>query len=198
MSLSSFSNAQQLTLLFHSSSIFIEGETQTLDLEADPATFGLLLNWMYTQDIKFNQNIHPMQATLVHLWILADYLQIPKLQNQAIDLYHVLSITQDNMGPTAATGWSARHVYESTTETSPLRRLLILHFAVFAQKKGLEEQRIKKMFPRQLFRDIAAELAGFNEDNEDGYSLQEKWLYLDTEEYHVDEKPRLLNEKPRR
>lgn len=77
---------------------FQEGRTLSVTLEhTNVEAFGLFLEWLYTTQIVIrspepNESFSDMckrkvgfNKALVDLWILADYLQIPKLQNLIID-----------------------------------------------------------------------------------------------------------------
>lgn len=156
---------------------------------ADPAIFSILVNWIYTQDIRSGNGNPSRAAALIQLWILADYLLIPRLQNEVIDLYHSLSLEGENHGPSVGAGWSTHLVYESTTENSPLRRFLVLHFAIFAEPRVLEGERVKSMFPPELFVDIAVCLAGLKEKERywRSSSIEDNWMDLDLKEFYVDE-----------
>ncbi|TVY87477.1 hypothetical protein LAWI1_G006831 [Lachnellula willkommii] len=64
--------------------------TSTLKLrilaDIDIDTFGLFVQWMYTESL-LDKNLEPAyQHRLMALWILAKRLQIPKLQNDSIDM----------------------------------------------------------------------------------------------------------------
>ncbi|KAG4424720.1 hypothetical protein IFR04_002068 [Cadophora malorum] len=84
---------------------FIEGQTQTYQLEdTTPGTFKLLVQWLYTQKLKISQLTCPEQfgglaekvdrdadvcwyeedMNLARLWVLADRLGMPKLQNNVM------------------------------------------------------------------------------------------------------------------
>jgi hypothetical protein len=94
------------------------------------ATINLLIKWFYTQNIELSQlNLSYKEAKpvktaedrqLVELWVLADNLIIPELQNQVIRLIegvrnkHKRTCTKE-----LAFAW------ENTAEGSPLRGLLL-------------------------------------------------------------------------
>lgn len=64
---------------------FAEGQSQQLDLEdTEPHVFGTFVNWLYSQDIENAEGEVPDDSTLVNLWLLADRLLVPKLQNHVI------------------------------------------------------------------------------------------------------------------
>ena len=74
---------------------FAETIVQKVDLrEADPEAFEIILEWLYTHTIKevcpsprtTLQDDQPSFAILLETWKLADYLQIPKVQNHIMAL----------------------------------------------------------------------------------------------------------------
>ena len=85
----------------------------------------LLIKWFYSQtvetaqrgnrDLKSNEDL-----MLVELWVLADKLLIPQLQNQVIIEIEALRIRFR----TTCTK-SLRYVYENTPVGCPLRKLLV-------------------------------------------------------------------------
>ena len=63
----------------------------------EPSVFGLFVEWLYTKEIKetpynieapryFGDKELPPTSDLIKLWVLAEYLQVPRLQNYTIDL----------------------------------------------------------------------------------------------------------------
>ena len=101
---------------------FLEGQTQTVNLhDTKPRAFGLFLGWIHTQKVENEHGLPPRNADLIHLWILADKLLIPALQNEAIQI----------MNSTNCSGVSSSFptLYENTMQDSPLRRFWIDAFA---------------------------------------------------------------------
>lgn len=74
---------------------FIEGQSMVVTLKEDnPEAFAVFLDWIYTQKLDANPLIvgskepmgyHEAMALFVRVWCLADYLQVPGLQNLAMD-----------------------------------------------------------------------------------------------------------------
>ncbi|RDW68049.1 hypothetical protein BP6252_09445 [Coleophoma cylindrospora] len=78
--------------------------------------FRLFLHWSYTQEIGTDDD-EPLEATeLVNLYIEADKLRAPKLQNQVIDLICKLDFIPSYL---------FHKVYENTIDTSPLRKVFV-------------------------------------------------------------------------
>src|SRR5436853_4538728 len=63
---------------------FIEAETKTVPLsDDDPDAFAEFLSWLYRDKI-FETNKSPGWLELSKLWILADMLGVPTLQNEVM------------------------------------------------------------------------------------------------------------------
>lgn len=100
---------------------FSEGQTQELDLEeTEPKTFGIFVNWLYTQQIVNEEGAIPRSSTLIDLWILADKILVPSLQNQTLKLLEQCRKEDGRLSSS-----SFHRAYESTTEDSPLRKYLV-------------------------------------------------------------------------
>ena len=104
---------------------FQEGANLTLDLEdTSPNTFDIFLDWLYTQkvpsDLEKGENGPDVLRQLVDLWLLADRLLIPKLQNEAL-----VALEQTRIALHVRPKYSFNHVYENTVEGSPLRRYMV-------------------------------------------------------------------------
>ena len=61
--------------------------------ETNPDAFGFFVDWIYTGTIKVNTEYLTLRdrdratpKAVIELWILADYLQIPRLQNYSIEI----------------------------------------------------------------------------------------------------------------
>ncbi|KFZ04445.1 hypothetical protein V502_10145 [Pseudogymnoascus sp. VKM F-4520 (FW-2644)] len=74
---------------------FAEGKSKTVELlNAKPEAFELIVEWLYTHEIKTSGRDNPSDiytekpniATLLEAWMLADYLQLRKLQNTIMKL----------------------------------------------------------------------------------------------------------------
>jgi len=55
-----------------------------MTLNVNLKAFGIIANWMYTQDIVASSGEPPDLCTLAQVWILGDRFLMPKLQNQAM------------------------------------------------------------------------------------------------------------------
>lgn len=100
---------------------FIEGETQEMDIdEVEPRIFGIFVTWLYSQTIKDEDGNIPAPEKIVRLWIFADRILCPRLQNQAIV---ALDAARIQYGP--FTYAVPKLVYDGTPTGSPLRQYLV-------------------------------------------------------------------------
>jgi len=168
---------------------FKESETQTVELDhADVEAFGLLVTWLYTQKIpitisplpkggKDDDDDKPSWNALVHLWILADYLQIPMLQNSAMD--EVLR-KQERLEKLPSETFLI--IYENTGPGSFLRKVMVdlivwrgLEDSTYFAKKHNE-------FPKDMLIEMAT--AWTSKSNEmDIVDIED--LLDDSKNYHV-------------
>ncbi|KAH7382019.1 hypothetical protein BKA64DRAFT_218554 [Cadophora sp. MPI-SDFR-AT-0126] len=101
---------------------FIEGQTQEVDLtDTPPFIFGTFVNWLYTQKIINRSGKLPSCISLSALWILADKLLVPSLQNQALSALNARRV----LDGTRLDSSMFNHVYENTASDSPLRRYIV-------------------------------------------------------------------------
>jgi len=104
----------------------VEGETQTYTLEeTTEGVFALFSRFIYTQTLEgdVGGKVNAGQ-NLCKLWVLAEKLLIPRLQNQVIDR---IEATRDEFN--VIYPYSVKYVWENTASDSPLRRLFIRHCA---------------------------------------------------------------------
>ena len=107
----------------------MEGQTQTYTLEETTEdVFALFSRFIYTQtlegDLGGKVKAHQAGQNLWKLWVLAEKLLIPRLQNQVIDR---IEATRDEFN--VIYPYSVKYVWENTASDSPLRRLFIRHCA---------------------------------------------------------------------
>ena len=129
---------------------FVEGETQTMDYKhTSSEAFGLFVHWLYTQkmddtflrdfykafladaispaehDKKFHERHHSSNATvcghIADLWILAEKILAPKLQNLAMDALEELRFHCIDRLPATR----CEYIYQHTRKGSPLRRFMV-------------------------------------------------------------------------
>ena len=101
---------------------FKEAGSKDIDLQTEETwVLELYENWLYQQCIFVNP-AHDRLTVLVHSYCFADRYLSPRLQNAIAD-----QIFHDSRDSTVVLTNPAavRHVWNNTSETSPLRRLLV-------------------------------------------------------------------------
>ncbi|KAH8774805.1 hypothetical protein BGZ57DRAFT_373241 [Hyaloscypha finlandica] len=100
---------------------FTEGNTRSMKLE-DTSTeaFGIFVNWLYTGDIENNKRDLPSCEALIHLWLLADLVLVPRLQNEAMWKLEEARLLRKRL-PSSVLA----RAYEHTSKGSPLRRYIV-------------------------------------------------------------------------
>jgi hypothetical protein len=89
--------------------------------DTDIEVFGTFVNWLYTQRITDSEGNAPSYCSLTNLWLLADRVMVPRLQNR-------LFAELDNSRLKKATSMSPdeyQRVYDNTHEDSPLRGYIV-------------------------------------------------------------------------
>ena len=109
----------------------VEGQTQTYRLEENQeGTVRLLVLWLYTQTLDTCQHENPdddvckvdEDLCLAELWVLADKLLMPKLQNHTIR--EIVRLRRESGRSTTV---CLNYIYANTSKGSPLRALLEHH-----------------------------------------------------------------------
>lgn len=118
---------------------FVEGQTQEYRLQGpfDDNVVRMLAQWLYTQNIDLeqirgkrtgesysSQKPEDKWLFLVQLWVLADSLLMPKLQNMV-----VFQLTRMSLDELHLLHECCQYVYENTSQRSPLRYFFVDLFA---------------------------------------------------------------------
>jgi hypothetical protein len=102
---------------------FKEGDPVTHNVsDCSIRTFTLFFNWMNTGVVSFgtDEDDSPTEIDAVHLYTFADSYGIPMLKIGALE-YYLMAALEDR-----AFDFDAVHaMYESTPETSPLKKLVL-------------------------------------------------------------------------
>lgn len=138
---------------------FEEGHTRSMTLEdVEDATFESFVTWVYTQAIPFVTGIDGItdyesdNINLIRLWILADRLLIPQLQNSAI--FRLEESRRRYKHKLLFPLEIAKEVYEQTETTSPLRRYLVDLCAAKFNHKVYANVNNRKLFPQEMLLDL--------------------------------------------
>ncbi|RDW73717.1 hypothetical protein BP5796_07159 [Coleophoma crateriformis] len=148
---------------------FAEATEDSMNYHAfSEKAFRLFLHWSYTQEIGTDDD-EPLSASeIVNLYIEADKLRAPKLQNQVIDLICKLDYIPSYL---------FHKVYENTIDTSPLRKVFVDKCATSLLKSinFIEE------YPPQMLVDI------INAMKENAGSRKKSTTKAQLAKYHVSE-----------
>ena len=88
--------------------------------DVSPRIFGMMVNWLYTQEITDEKGNPPSCRLSVELWILADRFMMPALQNCAIE-----ALNQARIQGSSVSADLVKRIYDNTTEGSPLRAYIV-------------------------------------------------------------------------
>lgn len=140
---------------------FIESQNSTYVLsETSEQVVALFIHWLYQQTFD-NLDIlsvmpDPLQG-VAEVWILGQFLQIPKMQNQALREFRKLFV-ECKVLPVSV----VEHVYENTLPSSPIRKLIIQMIAFETsseQWKGSGGDDTQSSIDTALSNEVLVELA---------------------------------------
>ncbi|KAJ9667446.1 hypothetical protein H2201_002314 [Coniosporium apollinis] len=99
---------------------FAEASSRVIMLtEDEPETFSEVVSWIY-RDLLFTEITlpeYPEDIRLCKLWVLADKLCMPALQNRVMELITDKALAQNHVAPTATLDW----IWQHTSQGSKLR-----------------------------------------------------------------------------
>ena len=156
----------------------IEGQTQTYRLEdTTKEAFGLFVAWLYIQKINIRvpeDQTSKLASALPILWVLAEKLLIPSLQNLTID-----SIEQYRKDEKVILGPSIKYIYSNTSTGSPLRKLLVDQCASSVMRTAYSEN--PEIYPQEMLIELAGVMRGMIIDNKQPPAIR------DMAQFHVKE-----------
>jgi len=172
---------------------FIEGQTQSITVKTTPKIFSILAGWLYRQSLQNTAGENPNHKQLIKLWILADELLMPNLQNDAIALFHKISASQSIIPKserTLGTGLFKieflNSVWKKTTPGSPLRKIIVRNHACNATNKWFNIMPVSEL-PQDMMYELTVYLfKEFRNYPGDRASPIMKWVNLDIEEYFIE------------
>ncbi|PVH85663.1 hypothetical protein DL98DRAFT_605229 [Cadophora sp. DSE1049] len=133
---------------------FLEGQTQISHLEdAKDETVSLLVNWFYSQELSVdslekNEIVDGDHWKLIRLWVLADKLLIPRLQNVTI-----IKLTEMEKAFNKTPVGCLNYIYNNTAAGSPLRLLLLHQCACLMDPKSFLKAEAE--FPKSMLIELA-------------------------------------------
>lgn len=134
---------------------FDNSKTQTYDLgEVEENTVALLVAWIYSQKIvtpeaAVNETFKAFQFNLVRLWVLADQLMIPQLQDVSIALLEESRASVERIPTTML-----QYAYQNTTPQCKLREWFLYACARYFPSQ--KYSRTPENFPTEFLLALAA------------------------------------------
>lgn len=137
---------------------FAEAQSGVIKLETeDSAVFEPFITWLYTHKAGLGEptlkNATPYYMSIVKLWIFADRREIPLLMNEMVDLLQQIVVSVWSLPQC-----TLQEVYESTTDNSALRRMLVhLYQCIGASlKAGISNL---ETYPKDFLLDLVESLS---------------------------------------
>ena len=145
-----------LNAAFNSS--FVEGQTQEYALtDTTKGAVSLFAEWIYTRNIVVllpenaeDLNVHKTQADLLNLWILADKLLVPQLQNRALLLFEDHHVKHGCI-PIGL----CINVWSNTGDDCGLRRYLTNILVRQLPKEVYKNKKHQQYFTKEILLDVA-------------------------------------------
>ncbi|KAN0122829.1 hypothetical protein V8E51_001155 [Hyaloscypha variabilis] len=126
----------------------IEGKSQGPELDDTPhEVFGIFVNWLYMQKIEIKSDCEWDIGCilLMNVWLLADRVMVPRLQNEALLLLERAG--RDREFPPS----QYRRIYRNTTQDSPLRACIVKMWPDLTISNS-------ELYPRELLVDLVNRL----------------------------------------
>jgi hypothetical protein len=153
-----------------------ESRTQTMVLEdIEEQVFALFVNWIYTQEVVHEDGQSPGAKLLIKLWVLAQKLLVPELQNQMIEAIEKRR-KADNIIHTGM----LEYVYKQTIIGSPLRRLLVDQYAYGTKGGHLLSK--SGQFSKECLIDIVEVLVTIRDNGKKRPDTKNYLVALDTQQ----------------
>lgn len=180
----------------------MEGRTQTYRIDGpfDDNVIRVLAHWLCTSEIDLNyiknletgnliqlpqartgdrvvRNIDPFVELLICLWVLANRLLVPKLQNAALEKLSELVMAQ-RLLPSQK---SCEFAYEHTAEGSSLRAWIVICWAMETLASRFRE--VSRNLPQEMLHEVATYLVERYRGDKDDM----KCMPIDLDDYKVPE-----------
>jgi BTB/POZ domain-containing protein len=105
---------------------FEEGNTQNMELDdVDPQVFGILANWLYSQDVSDAEKKTPDLVACAELWVLGDRFLMRKLQNDTIKQIYAILNSAHSRGVPIKFGEFCRIAADTKPEDNPLFKIAV-------------------------------------------------------------------------
>ncbi|KAK5675406.1 hypothetical protein LTS10_011848 [Elasticomyces elasticus] len=161
-----------------------EGQDRAVKLpEAEPEVFSNYVQWLYSGAVPCKDATNSGEADLIKLWILADLLMAPKLQ----DLIATTIITARRTEKCTLAWEVVNETYSKTAEGSPLRRLVIDLYVKAGTADWLSKD--TRTVPQEFMTDLTKALLSQRMVKETAKTEELKGLYAGVPcGYHVHDK----------
>ncbi|KAL2072728.1 hypothetical protein VTL71DRAFT_12071 [Oculimacula yallundae] len=147
---------------------FVEGLTQTYRLnDFGEGTFKFAIQWMYSQKLNLlhKDANHASDETtmledrkqisdLTELWVLADRIAMPNLQNAAIDALHSMCLAHKFLQSEDLLIDKYQYIYQNTSYGSQLRKYILAPFIYRVVEPGFIENHAEDC-PKEMLVDIS-------------------------------------------
>lgn len=186
---------------------YLEAQSQTYKIDGpfDDNAIRILAHWIYTMKIDFEHIKDPKTGellelpdepvelegdertpgidtfidALVQLWVLADRLLMPKLQNAAMKSFDKLTTSQELLPSPKTCGY----VYENTSEDSPLRRYILQRWSMDSRPFGFKSH--SQDLPHEMLCEMTALFMEMVVKKDEEYKLQGKGWQLKVKDFMV-------------
>lgn len=162
------------SLLSEQTTELIKGESQAVTLYANPDVCNLMIRWLYTQSLDDEDDDgNPIPRWhLLDLWLLADFLLMPGLQNDAMDAYLQSWVVDEHCS------WILEWVWKSTANNGnyhPLRRVLVEEYALLEVGQAMS---MLKDMPREMLGWVWENLVRKRQEDTCSTPLAQQWWKL--------------------
>ncbi|TVY73304.1 hypothetical protein LSUE1_G005518 [Lachnellula suecica] len=166
---------------------FLEGQTKVYTLDEPIEDTGrLFTHWIYTQQLSIigfeHWNSKNTDMALVQLWVLADKLLIPQLQNQAIRELHRAQMGPLDVGDPRIPFSTINYLYENTPRGSPLRKYIINMCALYVDEQYYLTN--SSEFPKEMLLELVVAFAETvdMDDVKERFTLDSDWTQFEVAE----------------
>jgi hypothetical protein len=105
---------------------FEEGNTQKMELDdVDPEVFGILADWVYSQEVTDAERKTPDLVTCAKLWVLGGQFLMKKLQNDTIKQIYAILNPARSRGVPIKFGEFCRIAADTKPEDNPLFKIAV-------------------------------------------------------------------------
>ena len=165
-------------------STFMEAREGRVTLEdEDPEVFKRFNEWLYTGKVLYDDETYEniSFAPLLDLYVFAERRLMPRLQNACIDAL----ISKDKESPHLPPALPVQHVWDHTSVSSPMRRLLVdLHVRFGDMRDILASDEDIELYSKDF---LAAIIVAYYDAKKDGPVKVCSDFWKERSRYHTNE-----------